>query len=446
MKLFAVTFTTALLAIGAPTHGDPEPRALALTGVTIIDLESGALRPNQTVLVQDGRIAALGENLPLPPRTRRVDARGRFLLPGLWDMHVHLSWTTGTALAVLVANGVTGVRDLGSDYPEVLGWRARIAAGDLIGPRIVTSGPMLNGRSFNRYQLATGDSSQARGIVRALKQMGVDLIKVHRRVERDAYFAIADETRKQGLRLVGHIPLTIRPDEASDAGQQIEHTETIWEGTFAAGLSPEALPDSIQRFLAGEGGAALLARFVRNGTPVTPALGAWRYIIDHPDTTWLADPRMRYVPCALKEATRRSPPVSSADLPAIRRNYDAYRATVARMNQSGVTLLAGSDIAGPRLPGFSLHDELAALVDAGLTPLQALRAATVLPSRVLGRDGDVGSVASGRAADLLLLDANPLVDIRNSQRISAVVLAGRYLARGALDSLLRGAAAEAKCR
>ena len=141
-------------------------------------------------------------------------------------MHVHLSWTTASALPLLVANGVTCVRDLGSDLAQIDAWRAEIAAGVRVGPRMVRAGPILNGQSFNRYQLVTGNPDQARGIVRALKQVGVDFIKVHRRVPRDSYFTIVDEARKQGLALVGHIPMTVTPEEASDAGQLIEHTET----------------------------------------------------------------------------------------------------------------------------------------------------------------------------------------------------------------------------
>src|SRR5262249_8798245 len=157
------------------------------------------------------------------------------------------------------------------------------------------------GKSFNRYQLVTGDSSQARGIVRALKQAGVDFIKVHRRVERPVYFAIVDEARKQGLPLVGHIPIEVTPSEASDAGQLIEHTETLFDGTFSKGLPSTALADSIRRFLASPASDSLFARFVRNRTPVTPVLAAWRWLIEHPDTTFLQDPRIRYVPRSLRD-------------------------------------------------------------------------------------------------------------------------------------------------
>jgi imidazolonepropionase-like amidohydrolase len=422
------------------------PPDLVIAGVTVIDVESGVLRRDRTVLIRDGRIASVADRgAPLPRGIQRMDGTGQYLIPGLWDMHVHLSWTTRSALPVLIANGVTGVRDLGSDFTDIVEWRTQIADGAVLGPRIVAAGPILNGRSFNRYQLATGDSAQARGVVRTLKQMGVDLIKVHRRVERSAYFAIADETRKQGLQLVGHIPLTIRPEEASDAGQMIEHTETLFEGTFSTDLPSAALPDSIQRFIDHGGAAALFARFVRNGTSVTPTLAAWRYLIEHPDSSWRSDPHVRYVPCALQEAARRAPLLSAADVPAFRRNFEAYRSIVNRINQAGVRILAGSDVAGVRIPGFSLHDELATLVDAGLTPLQALQSSTANPAAILGRKADFGAIAPGKIADLVVLSGNPLDDIRNTQSITAVIVGGRLLTRRTLDSELYRTAESIRC-
>jgi predicted amidohydrolase len=202
-------------------------------------------------------------------------------------------------------------------------------------------------------------------------------------VARDSYFAIADEAKKQGLPLVGHIPMTVTPEEASDQGQLIEHTETLFEGTFSAGLKEGELPGAIRRFRS-EGAEALFARFVRNHTPVSPTLVAWGHLVTHPDP--LADPRMRYV---------------------------------------------------ARVPGFFLHDELSALVDAGLTPLQALRAATSNAAAILHQEREAGSVAPGKLADLVLLDGNPLERIDNAQRIAAVVLGGKLLRRADLDGLLR---------
>ncbi len=417
----------------------PAPPPIAITRVTVIDTESGSARPDRTVLVRDGRIVSVEASGSRAPSGATVlDGRGKFLIPGLWDMHVHLSWTTSSALPVLVANGVTGVRDLGSNLTEIDDWRGRIAAGVLVGPRIVRVGPIINGRSFNRFQLVTESPEQARGIVRALKQVGVDAIKVHRRTPRDAWLAITDEAKKQGLRVVGHIPMTVRPEEASDAGQLIEHTETLYEGTFSVDLAEERLADSIRRYRVSGAADSLFARFVRNGTSVTPMLVPWRYLIEHPDTSAFADPRMRYVARSFKDAARKGPPpITAAQLPGAKRTYEEFRQTVGQMHRAGVMLLTGSDIAATRIPGFLLQEELVALVDAGLSPIEAIRAATLNPAKAMGKEKDFGSITAGKVADLVLLDANPLDDIRNTQRISAVVLGGKLLRRADLDAQLR---------
>jgi len=424
--------------------GAPVPPPIAITHVTVIDTRGGPSQPDMTVLIRDGRIARVERTAGAIPGVTIVEGRGKFLIPGLWDAHVHLSWATASALPVLVANGVTGVRDCGSDLTEIDRWRSKIADGSLIGPRIVRAGPILNGRSFNRYQLETGNPDQARGIVRLLKWVGVDFIKVHRRVPRDVYFAIVDEAGKQGLKVVGHIPMTVRPEEAADAGQLIEHEETLFEGTFSESLTAAQLPEAIHRFVADGAADSLFARFVRDHTPVTSTLAAWHYAVGHPDSSWLSDPRMRYVARSQKDAGRHAAPVAPDDMENARRTVAAYDQVLSRLNRAGVTLLAGTDLAGWRLPGFMLHEELVTLVEAGLSPLQALRAATMNTATALGREDEFGSVTVGRRADLVLLDADPLADIHNSQRIAAVVLGGRLLRRADLDSLLRAGAAMAR--
>jgi imidazolonepropionase-like amidohydrolase len=396
-----------------------------ITHVTVIDTTGGPLLRDVSVVIRDGRIADVGANIEIPKDAQVIDGRGKFLIPGLWDMHVHLSWTTDSALPLLIANGVTGVRDLGSDLKEIDEWRTKIDCGVLAGPRIYRAGPILNGRSFNKYQLVPGSPEATRGVARALKQVGVDFIKVHRRMERESYFALIDEAKKLDIRVVGHVPMSVSPAEASDAGQAtIEHVETLFEGTFSAALKPDDdLPNAIRDWRAANA-SALFAKFVKNGTVVDPTLVPYRFLDG-------GDPRMKYVAKSL-----RKPPVFTADeLKQWQRKFAEYKEVVRLMNASGVTLLAGSDIAGPRVPGFTLQDELVLLVESGLTPLQALQAATINASNVLG--AGTGVIAKGKLADLVLLDANPLDDIRNAQRINAVIAQGRLYRRTDLDRLLK---------
>jgi imidazolonepropionase-like amidohydrolase len=235
--------------------------------------------------------------------------------------------------------------------------------------------------------------------------------------------------------------MTVTPEEASDAGQAtLEHTETLFEGTFSAALKEGELPDAIARFRV-EGADTLFARFVKNKTISTPTLVAYQSGIEAFEGSLARDPRSRYVALSLKrEAEKRAQPVSPEDLQQRKKTFAQLREVVGQMNRSGVILMAGTDLAGPRIPGFTLHDELALLAASGLTPLQALQSATIIPAKLLAKTSDFGTVEKGKVADLVLLDANPLDDIANSKRIFAVVLRGKVLTRKDLNELLDQAA------
>ena len=421
------------------------PRPIVITDVTVIDTAGGPAQPHRTVTVRDGRIASIEASAGQAPKNADVvDGRGRFLIPGLWDMHVHLSWTTASAMPVLVANGITSVRDMGGRLSELDDWRTKAATGVVTGPRIFRAGPILNGKSFNPLQMVPGTPDETRGVARGLKAAGVDFLKVHRRLPRDSYFALMDEAKKLDLMVVGHIPMTVTPEEASDAGQAtVEHTETLFEGTFSAELKGD-LPAAIRRFRA-EGADALFARFVKNGTIVTPTLIAYGSLIATMDPSRPPDPRLRYVAASLKaEAKKQAQTLSAAELEGWRQSFAELREVVRHLHRAGVVLMAGTDVAASRVPGFPLHEELALLVDAGLTPLEALQASTTTPARLLKKTADLGTVERGKLADLVLLDADPLQDIHNTRRIAAVVLAGRLLRRADLDALLRDAEALAR--
>ncbi len=432
-----ITLSLMFIAIFGQTGPASRPKPLAFTHVTLIDTSGAPPKLDMTVVIASDRITEVGKSgkVKIPRGARIVDATGKYLIPGLWDMHMHLSWTRASALPLLIANGVTGVRDMGGRLAEIDEWRTKIASGLLVGPRIVRAGPQLNGQKFNPYQIVAANPDETRGIVRALKEAGVDFIKVHRRLSRDCYFAAIDEAKRQGLTLVGHIPMTVTPEEASDAGQAtIEHVETLFEGTFSAALKQQKLSDAVRLWRADEADK-LFARFVRNHTVVTPTLAAWRWFIAFSDPSLPPDPRSRYVALSVKKAFPRPSKTSAEELTELKQRFAEFREVVRQLNRSGVTLIAGTDTAATA-PGFTLHDELAVLVEAGLTPLQALQAATLTPAKVLNKANDFGTIESGKKADLVLLDGNPLEDIHNTQRIHAVIVSGKLLDRPALDRLL----------
>jgi Amidohydrolase family len=423
-----------------PTAKADDTSHLIIHDVAIVDTRTGKLFEDKDVAITGDRIVSIEPaKAALPKDEILVDGHDKFLIPGLWDMEVHLSWTTESALPLLVANGVTDVRDMGSKLDQIDDWRTRISEGSLVGPHILRVGPMLNGKSFNEYQMVVGPPEQTRGVVRTLKFLGMDGLSLERRVPRDSYFALLDEAKREQIPVGGHIPIGIKPEEASDAGQAtIENIDTLFEFMLTEGIPEEKIPAAIGHFLASGDADKLFTLFKRNHTAYTPALSQFQWSLQAADASAPKDPRMEYVAKSQRNFFAQHP-IAASDLRAMEAMAPEMTKVVGRMSRDGVLLLAGTDIAGPRIPGFSLQDELSMLVKAGLTPLQALQTATLNPAVVLHSTNDFGTAEPGKSADVVLLDANPLEDIGNTGRISAVVVRGRLFRRSDLDGLLRKA-------
>jgi hypothetical protein len=354
----------------------------------------------------------------------------------LWDAEVHLSWTGESALPLLIANGVTSVRDMGGDWRQLLEWRTEIQHGLRDGPSIMTVGPMLNAKSYNQWQLPTGNAEQVRGVVRTLKFLGVDGLNLERRVERAPYFALLEEAKQDSLPVGGHVPISVTAREASDAGQAtIENAETLLDGKFTTTGNDADIPAAVGPFLASGEADSLFRRFVKNHTAVTPVVHGFEAAVEASDPASPPDSLRQYVAASQRDFYRKQP-MAPEELATMRRIIPGLLELVRRMHEDGVTLLAGTDIAGPRVPGFTLHDELERLVTLGLTPLEALRSATLNPAVVFGKTADFGAVEKGKLADLVLLDADPLRDIRHTRQIAAVVARGRLYTHAQLVSLL----------
>lgn len=418
---FLLLLSTLLLAGG---RTDPQQKALVLTHLTIIDVTGGPPKPDMTIVITGAHITALGEasKVSVPQGGRVIDAGGKFLIPGLWDMHVH--WYGRDTLTLFTANGVTGIREMFGNS-DLLRWRDEIAKGSLQGPRMVVASPIIDGpQPVWPTSISVGNEAEGRKAVTRVKQWGADFVKVYSLLPREAYFGIADEARKQGLSFVGHVPFTVSAAEASDAGQKsIEHLigaiKTL--ETFSAKKETE-----------------LFARFIKNGTWQCPTLTVLRSTAYQDDPNFRNDERLKFIPRqVLGRWGQQMANRSGENYANAKRRFQKGVEVVGDMHRAGVLILAGTDTGNPFcFPGFSLHDELALLVKAGLTPTESLRAATLNPAKFFGMDQTLGTIEQGKLADLVLLEANPLEDIRNTQRIDAVIMNGRFYDRKALDKML----------
>jgi imidazolonepropionase-like amidohydrolase len=429
----------AALVLAVVTTGvqAQDGRPIAFTHVAVIDGRAAAPLLDRTVVVSGDRIVAEGPagTVAVPHDARVVAARGKFLMPGLWDMHVHTVMPGGAdVLALYLANGVTGVRDMAGEWGQLSAWRREITRGERIGPRMVVSGPYLEGGDVPIPHLLVKTPNDAQPAVDSLVRLGVDFVKVHSQLTRDSYFAIARAARARGITFAGHVPRTVGAADASDSGQRsLEHLLTIpsqCEPGEQPALEPKYPLQSVFNRCATEDLAPLFARFVRNGTWIVPTLTAQYEVASWPTQGVPGDAFARYLPDSLRRYVAEIFPMP-ADIPpnadVVGRALFAKRvAIVGAMHRAGVHIMPGTDAPLRNSPpGFGLHQELAYFVQAGFTPFEALQAATMEPARFLGMLDSLGTVEVGKLADLVLLDGNPLTDIRSARRPTVVMANGR---------------------
>ncbi|HEX6188182.1 MAG TPA: amidohydrolase family protein [Pyrinomonadaceae bacterium] len=474
-----VTATGSALA-GARSEQKLEQKILVISDVTVIDATGAPAQPNMTVVITGDRITKIAKTgeVAIPKKAQVIDGKGKFVIPGLWDMHVHTAWEGRPErfFPMFIANGVTGVRDMASDLGFLKQLRKDISEGRLLGPRVI-GGPMVDGPLpiWPVPSLSISDEASARHTVASVKDKGADFIKVYSLIPRDAYFALADEAKKSGIPFAGHVPISVSAAEASDAGQKsIEHMEGILLGCSAAepelrkiieesikgAKDTDQVRASLVRALDGtysrlletyneEKAAALFARLAKNGTWQAPTLVVARVGAFLDDRNFTNDPRLKYVRRGLREEWKnqddfrlKNRTAESAELG--KRMLQKRLEIINRMHRAGVKMLAATDaLILYVFPGFSLHDELELFVKAGLNPMEALQTATRNPATYLGLIDMVGTVEMGKKADLVLLEANPLENISNTKRINAVIVNGSLIPRVSLDKMLSDAEAAA---
>jgi imidazolonepropionase-like amidohydrolase len=431
------------------------------------------------VVVQDGAIQAIRPTMGfrMPPGAQVISATGRYLIPGLWDMHVHMSTRPANPLAsgaranaansryflpMFAAYGITGVRDMSGDLELLRAWRDSVTRGVLIGPRMVITGFKLGGSSpaVRGAPFPLESEADVRRAVQLLKAGGADFVKIDN-LSADLFRALVDECRRLGLAFVGHVTETMNVAEASAAGQRsIEHLDYIplsvsreensirrqiarhqsWWVQALYGLrisSADRDQLDIQRRVihswSPERARTLYAVLARNSTWQVPTLNGLRASQMVREPWYYVEQQQPYLP----PPRRRQQPTFWVGDTALAGMLFSRQLEITRdMHRSGVPILAGTDTPGfDRVPGFSLAEELALMVRAGLTPMEALQTATRNAARFLGMENSLGTVEPGKAADLVLLDGDPMQDIRNVHRVHSVMMRGRYLSPAVVDSL-----------
>ena len=438
---------TVLILLLAASEATAQTDVFAILNVTVVPATGGPPMPATTVVVRGDRIADVGpaSDVQVPAGARVIDGSGRFLMPGLIDMHVHLSKTRGSAMGLFVANGVTTVRDMGGDYEELLRWRREVSAGTRVGPRIFTPGPILESPAnitrmrkdppservepFERMRIAVGSPMEARATVAELAAMEIDFIKIRTVHDRETYLALNRAADTHGIRLVGHAP----PYSAAailEAGQDgVEHG-------FPRAFDKETRDERLavwRRFAAA--GVPLVPTFAVGPALLTP-LERLRAIVE--DDAGTVEPRRRYLSKFLLADWREQLSEQSIEGQQQMRTFAEQRVLDAReMHEAGMDLLAGTDTGVLNLyPGSSLHDELELFVnDIGMTPAEAIERATRRSATFLRIGDSVGTVERGKIADLVLIDGDPSLDITNTRRISAVFLRGKYYDRAGLEKI-----------
>lgn len=474
---------TLVAVPAAAIQAPPAARDLAISRVAVVDVERGRILPDQVVLVRGNRIVSVqpAATASVPAGAELLDGTGRFLIPGLWDMHVHLHLSGRPAQVeapLLVAHGVTGVRIMGADRPspdtarapgldQHRGIRAAIASGQALGPRLLALGSWaVNGPGSipegmpGFYGAKTAE--EGRQLARLFKARGFDFIKVYNDIPREGFLGMAAEARQLGLPIAGHEPRELSAIELSNAGQaSLEHSRIFLLNCFPGadslrlGLLRDVPATVLRRRMVDEHDptacAAVFRTFAQNGTYITPTHGTRKMDAFADDSVYRHDPRLRFIPMAqqLRWTADANGMVAGDSSEAGRRSFmDFYRKGLELTRdafRAGVPMMVGTDAGDTYVfPGSSVHDELAELVTAGLTPAEALRAATLSGAEFLGMTADHGTVQPGRFADLVLLDANPLEDIGHTRGIRAVVFDGRVHDRASLDAMLAGVEAVAR--
>jgi len=454
---FIVVFSILLCAL---FNSLTAQRTVLIKDVTIVDVENLRLIKNQDVLIKDSLIAQIVKTGKTLTADTIVNGTGRFLIPGLWDMHTHI-WSDVTNFPLLIANGVTGVRGMFDGMSNVRNWRKKMQSGAITGPLFFAAGPIVDGPNpVWQGSVAVKNEEDGRKAVDSLKnKLGVDFIKVYSLLSRASYFAIADECKKQNISFAGHVPNEVTVLEAAEAGQKsIEHLygfiemgsdslnywmdyqlRKIKDSNFSKRSDrKEFLFRTYNETKLKEG----LLRLKAAGTWICPTLTVNHGIAYVNDTTLLDDPRMVYMGKFMRDfwdyrKDFRFKSWTPLDFQQSRQEFEMKLKITNLIHKAAIPIIAGTDFPNPHCYiGFGIHDELEWLVNAGLSPGESLKTATLNPAKYFNITKTHGTVAVGKYASLVLLAKNPLENISNTKSIEMVFVNGKAFSSAQLQEML----------
>ncbi len=426
---------------GAGQTKESETMVTAIKHVNILTMENDIILPNQTVLMKNGIIAEIGDtdSIKVPEGCEEIDAEGKYLIPGIIDMHTHI--VDSNDLTLFLCNGVTTIRNM-AEYPDVekypdsfqstlnytdaLTLRNKINSGELAGPQIVQAGHVLDGDPPFHEALCTPlvEGSDIDSIVKSEKEKGYDYIKVYWNLPETDFNAIVQAAEKYGMKVVGHVPASIKYEEAIGSMYSIEHLTGMYDG---ASIMPDL--------------GRLIQRANETGTWHCPTLIELRNLlpIDNPNFIALQNrPENKYIKEDLKEFWNKEIVRWGGLTGYAGEAMDYFQMLVGELYKGGVRIVAGTDcgVMPYVLPGFSIHEEMELLTTCGLSNYEALKAATIDAAKCLDQDDRIGSIAVGKKADIVLIDGDPLQDIKNTRKISGVMYNGKWLSEQRIKELL----------
>jgi len=427
-----------------------------ITNVNVVDVNTGDILKNKTIAIDSNRITAIYDKEIFGSNsTTVIDGKGKYLIPGLWDMHAHYKWSHVDLDPLLIANGITGVREMWGDMPAFVEIPKKMQQEGLVSPDVYLSGDLIDGNppSFPTGSLVVTTTSEAINAVKKQIEKKVDFIKVYSSLSEECFLAIAKEAKKRNITFAGHIPNKVSIYKAIESGMaSSEHLYGFLEGCVSQnnnGNPPKSIEEFISRF-SEKRFDSLCSVLAKSSMWLCPTLTVNRAMSYLNDTTFTDDSRVAYLPGYIIGIwNQKINPYTKSQIDnfanSTRVRYLFELSLIGKMNAKGVKFIAGTDFPNPYVfPGFSLHDELLLMVKGGMPILDALRAVTINPAIFMNKTTDFGSVEVGKLASLVLLNKNPLENIENTKTIETVILRGKVYSRKALDSMLEQAKSNSK--